>query len=238
MKCKLTGIEGKEVDAHIIPKSFHSIDPDERLPSRILSNIEGQHPKKTPKGIYDRSIVTEEGERIFSDWDNYAAKLLLKKETIFEPIRHNGEILAYQVAEYDYIKLKLFFLSVLWKASVSSLYFFRKVNLGSHEPRIRKALLSGNPFDTDWYPAIIAKWADDKRAGMMDPFKEKFDGVKYYRMYIGSYIVYYKVDQRLAGKTFRPFQLAKDSPLFIFSRELNESKELPILQKIVKMHAK
>ena len=236
MKCKLTGVEGKGVDAHIIPKSFYAIDPDEKLPTKLISNAEGQYPKKSPQGIYDQTILTEEGERVFSDWDDYGARLLLKGKSEPESLRNNGEIVAYKVAEYDYAKLKLFFLSILWRASVSSQDFFKKVNLGPHEPFIREALLSGNPYDTDWFAVILAKWSDqeEKGIGMMDPFRERFEGINYYRMYVGEYIVYCKVDQRQPSETFRSVQLAPESPLIILARDLNKSKELSIMVKMVR----
>jgi hypothetical protein len=143
MKCKLTGIDGRPVKAHIIPKSFYVKDPGERKPNKIITNTKGVYPKKSPIGIYDETIVTEEGERIFTSWDDYAAELLLAKKSDFKKRFNKGECIAFEIENYDYEKLKLFFLSVLWRASVSSHEFFKKVKLGGHENIIRDALLKG-----------------------------------------------------------------------------------------------
>lgn len=110
MKCKLIGAEGKGINAHIIPKRFYSIDPEESLPTEILTNKEGNYPKRSPIGIYDDSVVTEEGERVFSKLDDYGAELLLDRKAEFQEIWHNGRLVAYQRAEYDYDLLKLFVL--------------------------------------------------------------------------------------------------------------------------------
>ena len=73
MKCKLTGKEGKGIRAHIIPRAFYAIDPDEKKPHRLVTNSEGHYSQNLHIGVYDSAIVTEEGERIFSKWDDYAS---------------------------------------------------------------------------------------------------------------------------------------------------------------------
>lgn len=241
MKCKLTQTEGKGINAHIIPKSFYAIDPDEAQPPRLVTNAEGQYAKRLPIGIYDNTIVTEDGERVFTEWDDYASELLINQKSSFEPIKHNsnGEIIFFQIAGYDYIKLKLFFLSVLWRASVSSQHFFRKIDLGSHEPLIRASLLKGDPKDSDWFAISIAKWSDHPDGvGMMDPYHTRFDGINYYVMYLGHYIVYYKVDKRIPDKTLQLIQLKRDAPLIVLGRKLKTSKELKILAGMVKKVSK
>lgn len=95
MKCKLTGTEGKGINAHVIPKSFYSIDPHEPLPTKLFTNKEGRYTKRSPIGIYDDSIVTEEGERVFSDLDDYAAELLLDRKGEFQELWHEGQLAAY-----------------------------------------------------------------------------------------------------------------------------------------------
>ena len=238
MKCKLTGVDGKGIKAHIIPKSFYAISPEETKPTKLITNIEGHYSRKCPIGIYDDTIVTEEGERVFSEWDDYAYEILLSGKFVFEPLSDAGQLTAFQIASYNYTKLKLFFLSVLWRASVSNQHFFRKVNLGPFEPEVRKALLSNDPKDTDWLAVSIAKWSDSpKGAGMMDPFRTRFDGINYYVMYLEHYIVYFKVDNRVAGEVFRAIQLKPDAPLMVVPRELANSKELQAMIRMVKQNS-
>jgi hypothetical protein len=52
---------------------------------------------------------------------------------------------------FDYVKMKLFLLSILWRIGVSQLYFFSGVTLGFHEQRIRKMLLKDDPGSADQY---------------------------------------------------------------------------------------
>lgn len=235
MKCKLTGTENNGVEAHIIPKSFYRIDPDEKLPTKLVSDAKDHFPKRVPKGIYDKTIVTIEGEQVFKEWDDYAARLLIAQKDELEPLQHSGNLFAYQLPKYDYKKLKLFFLSVLWKASASSQKFFENVDLGPHETPIRNALLAGDPQDSDWYSVCIAKWSGDENGyGILSPSRARYDSVNYYRIYLESYIVYLKIDKRNPGEALRSVQLYPDRPLIVLARDLSKSKEFPIMVDMVK----
>jgi hypothetical protein len=55
--CKLCKQDPKPVKAHIIPRRFWEPDPIE--PLRMLTNIKGQHMKRSRIGIYDSTIVCE-----------------------------------------------------------------------------------------------------------------------------------------------------------------------------------
>ena len=239
MKCKLTGQVGAPVDAHIIPRSFFEINPDERLPTKIITNIEGQYPKRAPIGIYDKTIVTTKGEALFSPWDDYATELLIHGRPNFKKILVDGRVAGFTLPEYDYAKLKLFGLSVLWRAAVSSHYFYRRVRIGPHEKNIKQMLLNGDPGSPDLYSVIFAAWSDrTKNPGLMDPFKSRFDNVSYYLIYLANYIMYVKVDKQLSNNAFRASQLKPDNPLVLIAREMNQSKELPILINMAKLNAK
>ena len=124
MKCKLTFEEGKGIKAHIIPKSFYSIDCANKIPLKIISSNRRIYPQRSQMGIYDSNIVTRNGETILQLLDDYACDLLIKNISSAKPIFDNE---ALQIDRYDYHKLKLFFLSVLWRASVSRNQFFKKV---------------------------------------------------------------------------------------------------------------
>jgi hypothetical protein len=54
----------------------------------------------------------------------------------------------------DYAAFKLFHMSVVFRAGVSSLPTFSEVQLGQHEQRLRKLLLSRDPGRADRYPVF------------------------------------------------------------------------------------
>ncbi len=79
----------------------------------------------------------------------------------------------------------------------------------------------------------FVRWSDEGYAPIiMDPFLETYEGINYYRIYCGRYILYIKVDRRRTSETFRPRQLGEHKQLFVLARELKKSKEWLFLQKL------
>ncbi len=235
IKCKLTGKTGKGIKAHIVPRSFYEISPQEDGFHKLLSNSEGTFPKKTPVGIYDDTIVTIEGEECFRDWDDYASRILISEAQNLEEKIVNNKLVAWTLPNYDYSSLKLFALSVLWRSHASAHSAFSKVNLGPHEAAIRTMLLNNDPGDDEKYSVNIVRWlSHDFGPVFMDPFREKYGyGINYYRIYCGRYVLYVKVDKRISASELRDFQLGATSELYLIARELQKSKEWPIMQQIV-----
>lgn len=128
--CKLTGKIGKAIKAHVVPRAFYELQPQEGGPCLLVSNAPKSFPKKLPVGIYDKTMVTLNGENIFKPWDDYAIRTLLKHEDAFEPFTQRGVVLGWTLPKYEYSPLKLFALSVLWRAHASTRPEFGKVQLG------------------------------------------------------------------------------------------------------------
>ena len=60
------------------------------------------------------------------------------------------------VPHFDYLKFRLFLLSLLWRMGVSKLEFFEDVNLGGkHEKALRLALMSENSLDAEQYSCAL-----------------------------------------------------------------------------------
>lgn len=130
--CKLCGQNAKLIKAHIIPKSLYKDlrDSDGGV-SKLITNTVGVHSKRIPVGLYDPQIVCEDCERFFSPWDDYA-KWFFEKN-VPNPVIDKGRIVAYDYGITDYKNLKLFFISLLWRAHASSQPFFGRIDLGPHE---------------------------------------------------------------------------------------------------------
>lgn len=59
------------------------------------------------------------------------------------------------VRNLNYMKLKLFLLSILWRASISKRDFFKDVRLGPHEKVLQRMILTSNPGVVDDYPIWV-----------------------------------------------------------------------------------
>ena len=72
----------------------------------------------------------------------------------------------------------------------------------------------------------------------MEPFPERYLGVKQYRVYCGRYVLYVKVDRRRTVNEFRELQLMEDRELFLIARDLRTSKEWTVVQGIAQYNVR
>ena len=209
--CKLTGFVGAGVKAHIIPRSFYGLDGE----SAKIFEIDGVRDleKRSPIGEYDPEIVTEEGERYFSDWDDYAAELLVQRGHPVTVYTAGTETVCLEFGEYDYAKLKLFYMSLLWRADVTNRQLFRKVRLGPHQERLRQHILDGDPGTAEDYSVIIGIHRDTPDAGhqFFEPhrYKDSIDGINGYSFSLGGHQAQIKVDRRPSPEGVRDSSLAR-----------------------------
>jgi hypothetical protein len=193
----------------------------------MFSNKAGEYPKRAPIGVYDTQILCKDCESIFGDWDNYAQDLLREEPKNSSPILNGSQVLGYEINSYNYDSLKLFFISISWRASVSAQPFYQRIHPGSE-----------NDFSV-----TLAKFDHPLGQTILDPHLERRNGVNYIRFYLGSYVAYIKTDKRKAPEPLLDFILKRNQPLIIIGRDLEQSKELPLIKKIVtvankRMHRK
>ena len=84
----------------------------------------------------------------------------------------------------EYENFKLFALSILWRASVSSLSMFEQVNLGPHENSIRTMILKGDAGRQHRYPILLTQIVHENRMQedlIVAPTWAKCAGHKAYR---------------------------------------------------------
>jgi len=225
---------GEPADAHIIPKSFYLIDKTDKRPHKIISTDDDVYPEKSRTGIYDQTIVTAAGERYFLKWDDYAFKLLIENADQFQQITNpsDNKVLAYQIAEFDYHKLKMFFISLLWRAGVSSRKEFNNVNLGPHEDILKELMLNDDSGNIDDYAVLLGVFHDEKRwATIMSPFPERYNGIRCYRFYLGNIIAYIKVDRQAFEDPIVHAQMRPNQPLYLCPREFWGSKECKLFHR-------
>lgn len=169
--CKLCGNENKLVKSHIIPKfMFKKMKNEDNIFYEAIYNLESNKikTKKTQIEDYDKNILCEtcDNKILGGIYESYAQKAIYGGEL---PIEVSPKCVNYQNpndgAEYsicknfDYQKLKNFYLSVLWRASITDRPFFNYVELGKkHEERIRTILLNNEKISQDEYPIVITSF--------------------------------------------------------------------------------
>lgn len=233
MLCQYCNKDRKLIKAHVIPKAFFLPLRKGNTPPRLYS--QGNFPKKSPIGVYDKTILCLECEKKFHRWDDYAQMLLLQEFDSFSPRISNGEILAFERDTYDYEKLKLFFISLVWRASISNRDFYSQINLDNLEDSLKTRLENNEPGDADEYSTILARF--DNRTGqlsMLNPHPQDFFGLDFIQFYLTGYIAYVKIDKRPIKGVLRNFQFFPNRNLYILTRDFNESSEREVLEHIVR----
>lgn len=243
--CKFCGNERPLVDAHIIPRAFFEyIKFDNGKETRGvklkgLTNSKDIFPyTSTTKGIYDSNLVCAACEKLFGTPDQYAIELLLKND---DHIPHylNGDLIAWKIESYDYVKLMLFFISLLWRAGASNLLQFQYINLGPFQDIAKTAIETKDIKDIQLFSVFLSRF--EKGIGrhlILDPHPEVkkgiFTNINVYRFYLGAgYSAYIKVDSRSFSADFNGIQLSKGNILYIVSRgKFEESGELTLVKNI------
>ncbi|HEU0080827.1 MAG TPA: hypothetical protein VFQ72_02290 [Candidatus Paceibacterota bacterium] len=158
--CKLC-LEYKKLckESHIIPKSLYRLLAGENN-QLIYINEEKSKPKYNSE--YEGGILCENCDnKVIGLLDDYAAKFIYgefpnKGTSGTEWIEGRETVIRENDPSYDYSRFKLFLLSVLWRASISSRPFFQKLKLPSAiEEDLRQRILTGSPGQPDEYPCFI-----------------------------------------------------------------------------------
>ena len=228
-KCKFCNKENKLVESHIIPKAFFKYIKKSNEPLKILTNVRGEFTKRSEKGVYDEFICLD-CEKRFEKYDDYAAKILIHGRHKFIPLYEKGRIIAFQLEKYNYELLKLFFISVLWKASVSTHSFYSRVSIGPYEKCAKSMIERNDPGTENDFSTLLSCWQITQKKrfllqSMMDPFKEKWDAINSYRFYFADIVCSIKTDKRNFIKPMSEIMLKPDRPLYLICRNLENSSD-------------
>jgi hypothetical protein len=156
---------------------------------------------KRQKGFTQRQLCdTCEGK--FGAWESYFASLWFNPKTRARPTVLSGAII--QIPGLDYARFKLFHLSIIWRAGISSLEIFAAVTLGPHEAKIRQRLLQSDPGTPNDYPFFGIGLRDPSTGGFQDsliisPSASKVQGHRVYSLCFGGVIWHYFISGHPAG---------------------------------------
>jgi len=143
------------------------------------------------KGLREK-LLCNECETKLSAWEGYTHKLFSNR--VPTTAKRSGELIWVHGA--DYARFKLFQLSILWRAGVSSLPMFSKVRLGPHEERLRKRILAEDPGPPTEYGcalyALTTPTGIDRQL-IVQPTLAKMEGIHAYHFVFGGLIWLYFV---------------------------------------------
>lgn len=168
--CKLTGNHGRYVKSHIIPEALtETVWKGRPLTQR------GQNGRNLRRWTswYDPRLVTAEGEAILSDYDNWAIEFFRERKLIWSswgameelelPDHHWGPERRFGYRKLEGIdgdRLRLFFLSLLWRAAATTLHEFNAVSLAPEElAQLGEMVLTGKVDPYHFYPISLIQFS-------------------------------------------------------------------------------
>ena len=154
------------VDSHIIPRGIWRL---KNTGTGFLEASSESHllPKKLPKGWYEKLLCQPCDTDIGKDFDQYGRDFFASEpEWTTHTLGPIGAQRSFsEVRNYNYAKLKLFILSVLWRASLAKNTAFSNIKLlPQQEARLRKMLKDNDPGDVHEFGCAIFKYYDDGRS--------------------------------------------------------------------------
>ncbi len=205
MKCKLCNKDTERlVKSHVIAQSIHALSTREEDPTTavLLSNDPRLYPQKSRTGVYDR-LVCLSCEAIFQPWEDHALEFFRKAYSLAIPTKRTH----LELKGYDHDKLKLFFISVLWKADVSNHKVYQHVKVGEkHRNKLVDLLIGKNSGGWQDYSIFMERFNSSRPAAsiMRSPGKARMERkIKFYVFYMAGFKIYIKCDSRKVPEKYR-----------------------------------
>lgn len=137
--------------------------------------------------------MCEECEQKFSIYERFVSQAYYHKEAT--NIKQDDRM--FVVENVNYKLLKLFQLSILWRAAVSKVELFNDVKLGPHTERLRLMLMNENPGKDYEYGCLQFAVIFDKNkladGLIMPPASFRVDGYRMCRFTFGGIIWLYVI---------------------------------------------
>jgi hypothetical protein len=165
--CKLTGKKGKFVSSHIIPKALTK--PAARgMP--FVESGDGKRPRRRWSSWTDKHLVVQAGEDLLASLDSWAIAELRRLKLIWSgwgPLQNLGSLhdvipgSTWGVRDLNIsepTRLRLFYLSLLWRAAASSRPEFAGIAIPSEdEEKLRQMLLARRSDPLSFYPTSLTQ---------------------------------------------------------------------------------
>lgn len=243
--CAFCETEQKLCESHITPKWLVK----DRDTGTGFFQVAQNDPfkKRMPEG-WKETLLCRSCEDIMEIYDDYSAVFFRASDKWVLERPFNEKV--WVVHDYDYKKLKLFFMSILWRASVAKTQPFAAVSLETKElRRLRLMIEQGNPGKAFDFTVIISKRGPMKNG--LEKISEQ--PKRFIKQDITHYIFdlnEYQVEIKASSASVtgnEEFWLKEAAPLFIyeggvvagrFNRILKTVQEQPkLLEEFRAQHA-
>lgn len=241
----MLGIEGRYAKSHIIPRSL--TEPTIKG-ERFIEAGRGTRPIRRFSSWYDMQLVITEGEKILADIDTSGIEELRKHKLIWSGWKGKRKL---KFADYDVYpdletgigfrkleginsdKLRLFFLSILWRSLTTSIKEFSYLpNEGVDLERLREMIVSKDAGHYNYLPVMLDQISTlglthNYSPTLQERVVEGANGsttVKFYRLYMQGIVAQIYICQNEEFlKSLSPMILGGEDSLVLIARKFEKS---------------
>lgn len=221
--CRLCREQKNLIRAHVIPEAFYLRTGSE--PARIVGIGKDVYPRRAPIGVYDTNILCADCDNRLGRLDQEAAENLLAARP--KDI-HQGRLRIYTDANPSLIRD--FTLSVLWRAAISTHYFFSRVSIGRYENEILLQL--NGQTEVKQIGVLICEF-DRPHPPFLMPFQDRIDGLRVWRIYASRFIFVVKTDRRPFTSPFSELEITENRIIQSLVLPWDSSAERKSMQELV-----
>lgn len=220
MNCRLCGEQKTLCDSHIIPEFCYRALYDERHKAVLVNNAPSRE-SKLQKGFREE-LLCERCEAFLNEsYEKYFKRVWFDLGKC--PSTTGQRVI--RVDGLDYRRFKLFHLSLLWRAGISTRKEFKAVPLGPHEARIREMLRTGNPGPAWQYNFVVQLLHLDGKVlhqAVMPSGRSREHGVPVYTLVFAGCAWNYIVASHPPHRDVLEYGLREDGTLHLFVRNITD----------------
>lgn len=245
--CALLGVEGPFAKSHLIPQALTGTNvPGERF----IEAGRGARPIRRFTSWYDHQLVTRAGEQILSEIDTHGIAELRKHKLVWSGWNKDKQLITHDYAVHsdaetglgvrlieniDSQKLRLFFLSLLWRSLSTKIKEFSHLeNIGVNLQALREILVSKAPTPANYHPILLNQidsrgFTHNHTPTIQEiefPFEDGVRKASYYRFYMQGVVahIYPETCDDLYSTAPMTF-IGGAEKLWVFTRRFEKSKQ-------------
>lgn len=223
--CALCKREAELQRSHVISKFAQKRTKSED--GTLLLFGEGNNPDgDRVQDAFFEELLCRECEARLQRWEEHAARMMNQRKVFdFDP-NASGQLR--RLDGFDYPKMKLFVLSILWRMGASNLPNFSHIDLGPHLERIGQMLLAGDAGEpVDYGCGVRVVCLDGQRVTLTrtaDCVRYRDQNIRIYRALIDGLLFIWIVGSSEHMKAFQPRQgfLQSDGSWLVRSSNLKD----------------
>jgi hypothetical protein len=197
--------------SHIIPDFMYKELYNEKNKLTVINPhlyLKGlQKPKMPSDGEYEGGLFCSDCDnKVIGAYETYFSKVVYQNNLTSEinikatKVRNEHGVELTNCKNISYSQYKLFLLSILWRAHISTRPFFREIDLGPHAEIIRQMLYYNTVCEETEYPILIFTHLNSNKIPsdiIISPLKRRLGGgLRIYAFTIGGFIYMFLVNSK------------------------------------------